>query len=137
MSHVVCMEVFDVLDSDKHGQHSGPYECSVQRNLIQLLLWGDILLLPLCNGSKNVKLLRQQKVRQSCSQLCCSHKGTARGVGVARAHNLLSRWWYILHYHRSTLLLPLGEGVVAVGSGVEERSKVIYWHRGDMVIYYK
>ena len=22
---------------------------------------------------------------------------------------LLSRWWYILHYHRSTLLLPLGE----------------------------
>ena len=29
-----------------------------------------------------------------------------------------------------------GEVVVA-GGGVEERSKVIYWHRGDMVIYYK
>ena len=27
--------------------------------------------------------------------------------------------------------------VVADDGGVEERSEVIYWHRGDMVIYYK
>ena len=27
--------------------------------------------------------------------------------------------------------------VVASGDGVEERSEVIYWHRGDMVIYYR
>ena len=80
---------------------------------------------------------RQQKVRQSCSQLCCSHNSTARGAGIAQAHNLLSRQWYILHYHRSTLLLPLRGEVVAVDGRVEERSKVIYWHRGDMVIYCK
>ena len=49
---------------------------------------------------------------------------------------LLSRRWYILHYHRSTLLLPLG-GVVAGGGGVEERSEVFYCIEGDMVIYYK
>ena len=24
-----------------------------------------------------------------------------------------------------------------VAGGVEERNEVIYWHRGDMVIYYK
>ena len=30
-----------------------------------------------------------------------------------------------------------GGEVVAVSGGVEERSEVIYWHRGDMVIYYK
>ena len=35
---------------------------------------------------------------------------------------LLSRWWYILHYHRSTLLLPLRGEVVAVDGRVEERS---------------
>ena len=27
--------------------------------------------------------------------------------------------------------------VVADDGGVEERSEVIYWHRGDMVIYYR
>ena len=27
---------------------------------------------------------------------------------------LLSRRWYILHYHRSTLLLPLGERLLLV-----------------------
>ena len=53
--------------------------------------------------------LRRLEVRQSQSQLCCSHEGAARGAGIAQAHNLLSRRWYILHYHRSTLLLPLGE----------------------------
>ena len=68
-----------------------------------------------------------RKVRQSRSQPCCSRKGAARGAGVARAHNLLSRRWYILHYHRSTLLLPLGE-VVAWWwwSGREERSGVLH-----------
>ena len=76
---------------------------------MQQLLWGDILLIPLRNGSESVKLLKATKVRQSHSQLCCSRKGTARGAGVAWAHNLLSRQWYILYYHRSTLLLPLGE----------------------------
>ena len=50
---------------------------------------------------------------------------------------MLSRWWYILHYHRSTLLLPLREKVVVVDGRVEERSEVIYWYRRDMVIYYK
>ena len=49
---------------------------------------------------------------------------------------LLSRRWYILHYHRSTLLLPLGE-VVAGGGRVEERSEVMYWHRGAYIIYYR
>ena len=28
---------------------------------------------------------------------------------VRDMHQVLSRWWYILHYHRSTLLLPLRE----------------------------
>ena len=50
--------------------------------------------------------------------------------------DLLSRRWYILHYHRSTLLLPLGE-LVAGGGGVEERSEVMYWHRGAYIIYYR
>ena len=49
---------------------------------------------------------------------------------------VLSRQWYILHYHRSTLLLPLGE-VVTGGGGVEERSEVMYWHRGAYIIYYR
>ena len=50
---------------------------------------------------------------------------------------VLSRRWYILHYHRSTLLLTfMGEGV-AGGGGVEERSEVMYWHRGAYIIYYK
>ena len=49
---------------------------------------------------------------------------------------LLSRWWYILHYHRSTLLLPLRGEAVAVDRRVEERSEVIYWHRMNTVIYY-
>ena len=57
---------------------------------------------------------RWQKVRQSRSQLCCSHRGAARGAGVAWAHNLLSRRWYILHYHRSTLLLPLEERLLLI-----------------------
>ena len=61
MSHIMCTEVFNLPDSDKHGQCSGPYEHSVQHNLIQLLLWGDILLIPLCNGSKSVKLLKAMK----------------------------------------------------------------------------
>ena len=137
MFHVVCLEVFNILDSDKCGQCSGPYECNVQHNLIQLLLWGDILLIPSCKAAKVSSHLRRRKVRQSRSQLCCSHKGAARGAGVAWAHNLLNRRWYILHYHRNTLLLPLRGEVVAVGGRVEERSKVIYWHRGDMVIYYR
>ena len=50
---------------------------------------------------------------------------------------LLSRRWYILHYHRSTLLLPLGERFVASGGGVGERSEVMYWHRGAYIIYYR
>ena len=33
--------------------------------------------------------------------------------------------------------LTFGREVVADGGGVEERSEVIYWHRGDMVIYYR
>ena len=35
-------------------------------------------------------------------------------------HQLLSRRWYILHYHRSTLLLPLGERLLLV---------VVEWRR--------
>ena len=27
--------------------------------------------------------------------------------------------------------------VVAVGGGVEERSEVMYWHRGAYIIYYR
>ena len=46
---------------------------------------------------------------------------------------MLSRWWYILYYHRSTLLLPLGEVVVA-GSGEEERSEVMYCIEEGMYI---
>ena len=34
--------------------------------------------------------------------------------------DLLSRRWYILHYHRSTLLLPLGERLLLV---------VVEWER--------
>ena len=88
-------------------------------------------------AAKASSCLRQQKVRQSHSQLCCSHEGAARGVGIAQAHNLLSRWWYILHYHRGTLLLPFRGEVVAVSGGVEERSEVIYFIEGHTVIYYK
>ena len=40
--------------------------------------------------------------------------------------SLLSRRWYILHYHRSTLLLTFRGEVVAVDGRVEERSEVIY-----------
>ena len=58
-------------------------------------------------------------------------------VGLSRVETLLSRQWYILHYHRSTLLLPLVGEVVVDGGGVEGRSKVIYCIEGDMVIYYK
>ena len=47
--------------------------------------------------------------------------GAARGVGVTQAHNLLSRRWYILHYHRSTLLLPLGERLLLM---------MVEWKRG-------
>ena len=61
MSHVICTEVFNVPDSDKRGQRFGPYERSVQRNLIQSLLWGDILLIPSCNGSESIKLLKATK----------------------------------------------------------------------------
>ena len=81
--------------------------------------------------------LRRQKVRQSHSQLCCSCGGAARGAGVAWAHNLLSRRWYILHYHRSTSTLTFRGEVVADSGGVEERSEAIYCIEGDMVIYYK
>ena len=49
---------------------------------------------------------------------------------------VLSKRWYILHYHRNTLLLPLRGEVVAEGGRVEERSEVIYWHRMNTVIYY-
>ena len=60
-------------------------------------------------------------------------------TSVARRYStrLLSRRWYILHYHRSTLLLPLGERLLLSGGGVEERSKVMYWHRGAYIIYYR
>ena len=45
---------------------------------------------------------------------------------------LLSRRWYILHYHRSTLLLPLGRGCCWWWwSGGEERSDVL--HRGTNI----
>ena len=50
---------------------------------------------------------------------------------------VLSRQWYILHYHRSTLLLPLKGEVVADGGRVEEGSKVIYCIERHTVIYYK
>ena len=72
-------------------------------------------------AAKASSRLRQQKVRQSRSQLCCSHKGTARGAGVARAHNLLSRQWYILLLPQDYLLLPLGERLLLV---------VVEWKRG-------
>ena len=61
MSYNVCMEVFDVPDSDNRGQHSGAYKHSVQRNLIQSLLWGDTLLIPSHNGSKSIKPLKATK----------------------------------------------------------------------------
>ena len=35
---------------------------------------------------------------------------------------MLSRQWYILHYHMDTLLLPLVGAVGVAGGGVEERS---------------
>ena len=50
---------------------------------------------------------------------------------------VLSKRWYILHYHRSTLLLPFRGEVVAGGGGVEERSEVIYFIEGYTVIYYR
>ena len=40
-----------------------------------------------------------------------------RPVADRRRHEdrqMLSRRWYILHYHRSTLLLPLGERLLLV-----------------------
>ena len=33
--------------------------------------------------------------------------------------------------------LTLGERFVAGGGGVEERSEVMYWHRGAYIIYYR
>ena len=33
--------------------------------------------------------------------------------------------------------LTFGGEVVAVGGGEEERSEVMYWHRGAYIIYYK
>ena len=33
--------------------------------------------------------------------------------------------------------LTFRRGVVANGGGVEERSEVMYWHRGAYIIYYK
>ena len=66
------------------------------------------------------------------------HVGVAKGrvVVVNDGRGMLSRRWYILHYHRSTLLLPLGE-VVADGGGVEERSEVMYCIEVRTYIYYK
>ena len=55
-----------------------------------------------------------------------------RGGGVGHLYMraikawLLSRWWYILHYHRSTLLLPFRGEVLLDGGGVEERCEVMY-----------
>ena len=48
---------------------------------------------------------------------------------------MLSRRWYILHYHRSTLLLTFRGEVVAGGGGVEERSEVMYCIEGRTYIY--
>ena len=42
-------------------------------------------------------------------------------VGDDVTEQVLSRRWYILHYHRSTLLLPLGERLLLV---------VVEWKRG-------
>ena len=53
------------------------------------------------------------------------------------AQSVLSRQWYILHYHRSTLLLPLRGEVVAVDRRVEERSEVIYCIERGTYIYYR
>ena len=50
---------------------------------------------------------------------------------------LLSRRWYIPHYHRSTLLLPLGERLLLVVVEWRRGAKVMYWHRGTYVIYYR
>ena len=33
--------------------------------------------------------------------------------------------------------LTFGERLVAGGGGVEERSEVMYWHRGAYIIYYR
>ena len=33
--------------------------------------------------------------------------------------------------------LTFRRGVVADGGGVEERSEVMYWHRGAYIIYYR
>ena len=74
-------------------------------------------------AAKASSCFKATKVRQSRSQLCCSHKGAVRGAGVARAHNLLSRRWYILHYHRSTLLLPLRERMLLVVVEWKEEAK--------------
>ena len=35
-------------------------------------------------------------------------------IGGGMMSSLLSRRWYILHYHRVTLLLPLGERLLLV-----------------------
>ena len=45
----------------------------------------------------------------------------AGSVSARRRLKLLSRRWYILHYHRSTLLLPLGERCCWM---------VVEWRRG-------
>ena len=50
---------------------------------------------------------------------------------------VLSRRWYILLLPQDYLLLPLEEWLVADGSGVEERSEVMYWHREAYIIYYR
>ena len=54
------------------------------------------------------------KGKAELSQLCCSHRGAVRGAGVARAHNLLSRRWYILLLPQDYLLLPVGERLLLV-----------------------
>jgi hypothetical protein len=45
-------------------------------------------------------------------------------VGVARAHNLLSRVWYILYYHRTSYsyLTFEGRGELLDGGGEKRRS---------------
>ena len=78
-----------------------------------------------------------KKVRQSQSQLCCGREGAARGAGVARAHNLLSRRWYILLLPHGLSTLTFRGEVVAGGGGVEERSEVVYCIEVRTYIYYR
>ena len=75
-----------------------------------------------------IKTINCATVSSLWKAICAEHEAKTKRFAVEMFHDLhnqhcletddirqhfvkmvLSRWWYILHYHRSTLLLPLGE----------------------------